>query len=156
MKTFSGLAALGLTLLFSVAAGLPSPPHRVPQYFQRDSISPQHLSIAEIQRELGPQLSKGSTIFGPKNPNFANATHRYSLLAPPEVQVVVIPAQESDVSKIVGVLPSPRNHFNDLFKYDSRSSIVHVTASNSWPTIADMALLQPWGGSKASRSTCSN
>ncbi|KAI1119047.1 hypothetical protein F5Y14DRAFT_460392 [Nemania sp. NC0429] len=97
----SGLVAVGLSLFLGVVVGLPSSSHTVPRYFQSNPISPRQLSITEIQRELGPQLSKGSTIFGPESPKFANATHRYSLLAPPEIQVVVIPARESDVSKIV-------------------------------------------------------
>ncbi|KAI1336223.1 hypothetical protein F5Y15DRAFT_208138 [Xylariaceae sp. FL0016] len=101
MGIFSQSIALCLTIFLGLAACFPSSNHVVPRYFRHDPISPRELSVANIQNELGPQLSNGSTIFGPESPNFANATHRFSLLAPPEIQVVVIPMLESDVSKIV-------------------------------------------------------
>ncbi|KAI0532876.1 hypothetical protein GGR58DRAFT_522395 [Xylaria digitata] len=81
MQSLSRLVVLSLVLFLGIVTGIPSP--------------------VQHRRELRPRLSKGSTIFGPESPNFGNATQRFSLLSPPEIQVVVIPARESDVSEIV-------------------------------------------------------
>ncbi|KAK4221486.1 hypothetical protein QBC38DRAFT_522121 [Podospora fimiseda] len=85
-----------LTLVTAVGA-LPE----TPEYFKSPPSTPPTISIPKIQRELGPQLSLNSLIFGPSDPRWPVATHRYQLTNPPNIQIVVQPAQESDVSKII-------------------------------------------------------
>lgn len=92
--------AYGLTLLSTLVTALPV----VPPYFQGRSFSRVNISSVTVAAELGPQLSGGSLIFGPDDPRFAEATERYDTLARPDVQVVVEPANESDISKIVSSL----------------------------------------------------
>ena len=91
MKSFSSLLcslAIFQTLASSTA---------IPSYFQPTPI----LSSAQVQRELGNSLSKTTTIFGPDDGRFVNATERWDVVAIPRVQVVIQPGQESDISKIV-------------------------------------------------------
>lgn len=52
-------------------------------------------------------MSPGSLIFGPSDPAWDETTKRWNLFAVPDVQVVVQPAQESDVSKIVSTPEKP-------------------------------------------------
>lgn len=54
-----------------------------------------------VQRELGPLLSKGSTVFGPDDARFPNATERYTNFDAPTIEVVAVPNSEYDVSVIV-------------------------------------------------------
>lgn len=63
-----------------------------------------HLTVIDVQRELGPYLSKGSLIFGPEDDKFDGATERWNLYIAPAVQLVVEPAKESDVPVIVSSL----------------------------------------------------
>lgn len=96
MKCFAQLAALSLALLPSSVVGL-----TVPRYFQNTPFTRRDLSVTQVQQELGASISNGSTIFGPDDPRFANATERYSTHAIPDIEVVVVPATEADVSTIV-------------------------------------------------------
>lgn len=90
------LVGYGLPLLSQLALGSPV----VPRCFQRSLYSRANISATTVEAELGPQLSGGSLIFGPDNPQWSNATSRFNTLLRPAVQVVVEPASESDVSKI--------------------------------------------------------
>jgi len=74
----------------------------VPDYFQAEQFSRRDLSVETVKRELGPKLSKGSLIFGPEDPLFANATERWQTRTVAKIQVVVQPAKEDDISTIVG------------------------------------------------------
>lgn len=58
--------------------------------------------------ELGPQLSSSATIIISTDNAWANATERYDTYAPPKIQLVVVPGQESDIATIVG------SHVDDL------------------------------------------
>lgn len=62
------------------------------------------LNVSQAQQELGSQLSPASVIFGPTDPDWKNATERYSTYAPPKIQLVVIPGLESDIPTIVSYL----------------------------------------------------
>ncbi|KAL4928009.1 FAD-binding oxidoreductase [Aspergillus undulatus] len=73
----------------------------IPSYFRARDITPRDISSTTVQLELGGQLSNTTTIFGPDNAGFANATARWDTYAMPQVQVVVEPGDESDISKIV-------------------------------------------------------
>lgn len=53
--------------------------------------------------KLGCSLSPGSKIYFPGSAEFTAATARWSNLAPPKVDVVVVPATEDDVSKTVSI-----------------------------------------------------
>lgn len=64
-------------------------------------ITRRQFNISQAQYELGSQLSSIATIFGPEDPDWANATERYSTYAPPTIQLVVIPGEECDVPIIV-------------------------------------------------------
>ena len=91
------VVAYGFTLLPALVSGSPL----VPRYFQKHLVSRCNISAITVQSELGPQLSNTSLIFGPDNVLFPNATERWNTLDTPDVQLVVQPAAESDISKIV-------------------------------------------------------
>ncbi|KAK3948167.1 hypothetical protein QBC32DRAFT_408795 [Pseudoneurospora amorphoporcata] len=73
----------------------------IPSYFERSPSTPRQLSVVKVQRELGARLSKNSVIFGPDDPRYTDALSRWNNFARPKVQLVIEPAQESDVSTIV-------------------------------------------------------
>ncbi|KAL4935589.1 hypothetical protein BDV06DRAFT_228690 [Aspergillus oleicola] len=73
----------------------------VPSYFRARETTPANIDSETVQVELGESLSNTTTIFGPGNDGFTNATKRWDTYAMPQVQVVVEPGEESDVSKIV-------------------------------------------------------
>ncbi|GAP88221.1 putative FAD binding domain-containing protein [Rosellinia necatrix] len=92
----------GLALLAGVvSADSLSYSSEIPRYFERQPCSRRNLTAATVQNELGPLLSSGALIFGPENAAWQDATERWNTLARPTIQVVVQPALESDVSKIV-------------------------------------------------------
>ncbi|KAK7931188.1 hypothetical protein PG985_001900 [Apiospora marii] len=97
MPSLIDLLTLSLVLLQSslVAGGV------VPRYFQSAPFTRRDLSAAKVQQELGVLISNGSTILGPDDARFANATERYSTYAVPRIEVVVVPVEEGDVSMIV-------------------------------------------------------
>ena len=75
----------------------------LPYIFERavsdtTAISP---SVANIQSQLGPLLSKGATLYFPGTPQFENATSRWSAYAEPNVAIVVQPAADEDVATTV-------------------------------------------------------
>ncbi|KAI0460033.1 hypothetical protein F5B21DRAFT_523915 [Xylaria acuta] len=96
MNFFIQLTTLSLALLQPLVAGL-----NVPHYFHSRPFTRRDLSVAQVQQELGALVRKDTTIFGPEDVRFANATERYSTHAVPHIEVVVVPATESDVSVIV-------------------------------------------------------
>ncbi|KAI0197904.1 hypothetical protein F4808DRAFT_473476 [Astrocystis sublimbata] len=91
----------GLALLQATVSGSPVDFGSIPAFFQRAPASPRALSSFNITSTLGPKLSAGSTILFPSNPQFSNLTSRWNTLEPPHIEVVVQPAQESDVATIV-------------------------------------------------------
>lgn len=94
----SFIVAYGLTLLPVLVSSYPPV---VPRYFQRNRFSRDNITASTVDIELGPQLSRGSLIFGPDNSLWYNATSRWNTLDTPDVRVVVQPAAECDIAKIV-------------------------------------------------------
>ena len=95
---FCSLLASGLTLFTRLVSSSPIVPH----YLRAVDVS-KPVSPKQVQNDLGRTLSKGTLIFGPSNPAFAEATERWSTRSmPDDIQVVVEVAQESDVAKVVG------------------------------------------------------
>ncbi|ROT38916.1 FAD-binding domain-containing protein [Sodiomyces alkalinus F11] len=90
----------GLTFLQALVAASPLP-QGVPRYFRREPCSPHALLLRQLQQDLADDLSDGSLIFGPSNPAWDETIERWQMLSRPEIQVVVQPAEESDISKIV-------------------------------------------------------
>lgn len=101
MYRFLHLATLSLVSIQSLVLAAPL---TTPRYFQKHPITRRDLSPLTVQQELGPLLSNGTTIFGPDDPRFDEATKRYNINSRPVVEVVVVPAKESDVSIIVSVV----------------------------------------------------
>jgi hypothetical protein len=99
MKLLFGLATnlVFFTTFLPVAATL--------SYLGSASFVQRNSRSAQVQHELGPYLSEGSSIFGPSEPSYHNSTLRWNVYAPPMVEVVVEPAQESDISTIVFTNP---------------------------------------------------
>ncbi|KAF9871850.1 hypothetical protein CkaCkLH20_10784 [Colletotrichum karsti] len=95
MKGFLPLISV-IALLHGLACGSDAP-----NYFERSPTTPRRLDANRVRRELGSRVSKATTIFGPEDSRYEIATSRYSTFAPPNVQVVVVPGKESDVSTIV-------------------------------------------------------
>ncbi|PTB63072.1 FAD-binding domain-containing protein [Trichoderma citrinoviride] len=94
---FCSLLASGLTLFTRLVSSSPIVPH----YLRAVDVS-KPVSPKQVQNDLGRTLSKGTLIFGPSNPAFAEATERWSTRSmPDDIQVVVEVAQESDVAKVV-------------------------------------------------------
>lgn len=94
------IVAYGLAIL----PGLVSSSPVVPRYFKSKLFSRDNITAGIVEAELGPQLSNGSLIFGPDYAQWSNATYRWNSLFRPNVQIVVEPAAESDIAKIVSLL----------------------------------------------------
>ncbi|KAF2685189.1 FAD-binding domain-containing protein [Lentithecium fluviatile CBS 122367] len=93
---------LGLGLLVTIVLGSPLPHSAIPEYFQHAPVTRGQLSVSQVQQELGSQLSKGSLIIGPDDPEWANVTKRYSTFSKPQdLKLVVKVNAESDVPKVV-------------------------------------------------------
>ena len=58
-------------------------------------------SEAITHKELGPQLSKGASIYFPDNSQFTNLTERWSTFTTPKYALVVVPAVGEDVAAAV-------------------------------------------------------
>ncbi|KFZ09727.1 hypothetical protein V502_08538 [Pseudogymnoascus sp. VKM F-4520 (FW-2644)] len=86
----------GLAIIQYFAAGA-----RIPGHFRPHPTTPIGLNTTEVQRELGCRVSNTTAIFGPSDSRFDVATSRWDIYAPPQIQVVIEPGQESDVSTIV-------------------------------------------------------
>lgn len=59
------------------------------------------LASRTVASELGPQLSANCNIYGPDDTEFGSCTARYDPFFTPKIQMVVQPASEEDVPKIV-------------------------------------------------------
>ena len=94
-------AAYSLVLLQALVAAFPLAHTDVPRYFQPSPITRRDLTPFTVEKELGHLLSKGTLIFGPSSHAYANATSRWITYVQPVIQVVVEPAEESDIPKIV-------------------------------------------------------
>ncbi|KAH8199349.1 hypothetical protein TruAng_006481 [Truncatella angustata] len=95
MIFFFPIVALCLEL-FPLATGA-----SVPYYFHHTPVTRRDLSVEQVQKELGSVLSNSTLIFGPSSSQYPNATDRYSTYAVPDIQIIVRPGKESDVSSIV-------------------------------------------------------
>ncbi|KAM4065224.1 FAD binding domain-containing protein [Hirsutella rhossiliensis] len=91
-----GSLVYGLAILQTLAAGA-----RIPGYFYPPPTTPVGLDAAQVQRELGSLVSDTTAIFGPDDNRYQNATARWNNFARPQIQVVVQPGEECDVSTIV-------------------------------------------------------
>lgn len=100
VTTKSLIVAYGLALLPTLVSSSPI----VPRYLQRYPFSRHNITASMVTTELGPQLSHGSLIFGPDSALYPGATERWNTRVTPDVQVVVEPAAESDLAKIVSGL----------------------------------------------------
>lgn len=98
--TKSLIVAYGLALLPALVSSSPI----VPRYFERKLFSRDSITASTVKTELGTELSKGSLIFGPDSPLYPAATERWNTRITPNTQVVVQPAAESDLAKIVSGL----------------------------------------------------
>lgn len=98
MKGFCSLV-YSLGVLQTFAAGT-----RIPKQFRPHPTTPIDLNTTEVQRELGYQVSSTTAIFGPSDGRFDIATSRWTIYGKPQIQVVIEPGQESDVSTIVGAM----------------------------------------------------
>ena len=94
------IVAYGLALLPVLVSSSPI----VPRYFQRSHVSRDNIPASTVKSELGPQLSYGSLVFGPDSALYPNATERWNTRITPKARVVVQPAAESDLAKIVSGL----------------------------------------------------
>ncbi|KAL4900887.1 hypothetical protein BDW74DRAFT_187971 [Aspergillus multicolor] len=138
-----GLAVLGTPIWACEITGSDAQsPKAAPHYFQHNTIMSPDLSLSDVIRDLGPLLSHTASIFGPSDPRWKNATVRYNTLAMPNVQLVVQPGAEGDVSIIQKV------------EYCNRNSIdfMAVTRGHSFSTVVsrfrgieiDMSSLQDY------------
>ncbi|KAK3291714.1 uncharacterized protein B0H64DRAFT_329821 [Chaetomium fimeti] len=91
VSLFWSLAALG-TLVDAAS---------IPRYFERQPRTRHNLDSALVQRELGELASDSIVIFGPGDDRYPEAIARWNMFAVPQIQVVVVPGEESDVSIIV-------------------------------------------------------
>ncbi len=98
VSTKSLIVAYGLAFLPLLVSSSPL----VPRYLQRHPLSRHNITASAVKMELGPQLSNGSLIFGPDSARYPEATERWNNRVTPNAQVVVQPAAESDLAKIVG------------------------------------------------------
>ena len=54
-----------------------------------------------VQRQLGPLLAKGASLYFPGTPQFQDATSRWSTYKAPNIAVVVEPGSAKDVATAV-------------------------------------------------------
>lgn len=108
MYTAAYLVVASLAAIEVLAAAVPRvTPNVTPRALQRFPTTRRDLPVLTVQRELGPLLSNLSTIIGPDSPNWDNATDRFNIYTRPDVEVVVFPGEEKDVSTIVGATEPP-------------------------------------------------
>ncbi len=89
-------AALGVVLTSIMHFGT-----SIPKELRRaDSIS-MVPSEAITHKELGPQLSKGASIYFPDDSQFADLTDRWSTFTTPNYALVEVPAVGEDVAAAV-------------------------------------------------------
>ncbi|KAI8965610.1 FAD-binding domain-containing protein [Daldinia sp. FL1419] len=91
----------GIALLQVFVTSSPLPSNSIPRYFQSNPSTRSHISVSQIEQELGPMLSPESAIFLPSDPGWENVTERYNTLAPPDIEIAIQPAEEADIPIIV-------------------------------------------------------
>ncbi|KAL8304521.1 hypothetical protein RB597_004327 [Gaeumannomyces tritici] len=91
MKSFTLLASATLTAVASLPLATGA---SIPSYLEMHHTSRRELSHAQVQAELGPLLSRNTTIIGPGGLGWDDVE---SL---PDVRLVVVPGAESDISTI--------------------------------------------------------
>ena len=123
MLRLSTLGAVALTLLPS-----PSAASLFAWPFNVFATAPVTLTAAEIQRELGPKLSKNAVIYAENDPRFEEATARWNAYMPPRINVVVEAGIEEDIPHIVGFL---RDSYFELAVDLDRLNLQTATASRS-------------------------
>ena len=69
-----------------------------------------NVDVERIRRDLGAMLSPGTLIYGPGSMKFDELTLRWRTTAPPKIDIVIQPAAESDIAKIV--------RYSNLFGFD--------------------------------------
>ncbi|KAG9231838.1 FAD binding domain-containing protein [Amylocarpus encephaloides] len=103
--------ACALALLPSLTAALAELTEFAADY----SYTPATLTAADVQRQLGPRLSRQAVIYAQNDPRFENATMRWQVYNPPSISVVVQPGIEADIPHIV--------------RYANRKSIPFLTVN---------------------------
>lgn len=126
MGAFPWKVLCGLALIQTFVSSSP-----VPRYFQNNLFTRRNISVTEIAQELGVIVSYNSTIFLPSDLSWSNATERWNTLAPPNVELVVQPAEESDISKIVSASMATTLFDNGAYSI-FRSNIATTTVSSTW------------------------
>ncbi|OTA64767.1 FAD-binding domain-containing protein [Hypoxylon sp. EC38] len=95
MKAFLSFL-YGFTLARAISASA-----TIPGYFKPMPITRRQLNVIQVQQELGGQVSNTTSIFGPGDGRYTEATTRWNLFAVPKIQIVIEPGQEADVATIV-------------------------------------------------------
>lgn len=101
MLSLSVLAVSGLALVQSFAVGLVLPSNEAQILRTKRSVN------AQTQQELASVLKCNTTIFGPSDPGFANATERYMQNIQPRILLSVRPSCEPDVARTVSFVLVP-------------------------------------------------
>lgn len=76
----------------------------IPAYFQTFPITRPQLNVTNVQQELGSRVSDAAVIFGPNDSRYNESTTRWNIFAVPQIQIVIEPGQESDISTIVSAM----------------------------------------------------
>ncbi|KAL8731367.1 MAG: hypothetical protein Q9166_003459 [cf. Caloplaca sp. 2 TL-2023] len=95
MLSLSLFTVSSLALIQSFAVGLVLPSNEAQIQRTKRSVN------VQTQQELASVIKCNSTIIGPTDPNWANATERYMQNIRPQVQLSVRPSCEGDVAEIV-------------------------------------------------------
>ncbi|KAI4221770.1 MAG: hypothetical protein LQ349_007769, partial [Xanthoria aureola] len=119
MWSLSVLAVSSLALVQSFAVGLVLPSNEAQILRTKRSVN------AQTQQELASVLKCNTTIFGPSDPGFANATERYMQNIQPRILLSVRPSCEPDVARIVQYA----NHRNISFYAASRGHSLTTDAA---------------------------
>ncbi|KAL5341456.1 FAD-binding domain-containing protein [Aspergillus crustosus] len=96
MVQISSVLSFGLVALASLGSAAPTSCPDDLCLRTRASLSP-----LDVGLELGPLLSTGSSVFGPDDTRWANATARYQEYAAPTFTVAVQVAEEADVPVVI-------------------------------------------------------
>ncbi|KAJ5609930.1 FAD-binding domain-containing protein [Penicillium herquei] len=73
----------------------------VPESIYGQNNITENWTLSQVQKELGSLVSLSTSIFGPEDSRWSNATERYQDYALPSIQLVVQPGEETDISTIV-------------------------------------------------------
>ncbi|OTA57985.1 Glucooligosaccharide oxidase [Hypoxylon sp. EC38] len=101
-------------------------------------LSRKDLPVSQIASELGPLLSSASSIFGPDDSRWTNATIRFQELVRPDIQLVIQPGQERDVSIIVQYA----NNNSIAFMATNRRHALTLTVATFSGIEIDLSLLR--------------